>query len=323
MKHTACLFEFSNEYDEVKSLIKSLAIGELSESTLTRTSSMVLETIIHGALDRRLDKAFAVKNDTILTVTDLIEDMANESLNRRDVDAVAEFIMTMTDDVEDIILNSLCDVETAFAIWNVRSISYRVYAVEYEGDYRILEWHSRNGTPYNSGHKVSYEFQLGFLFNHLYDNISRVAGIGRSGGAYLRRKVAGFMSCIIEESLFSERASEMVIGTGIDTEPDQKWFKNTKRMLLDHIPTLSGEDIDTIIYDAEAVIAPELKAIVDRAVDSGEIETWGIMNKVLTVTVKRNPKSMDHVEMFKSDLEASVSNGDWIPPSQRVLLTII
>lgn len=323
MKHTACLFEFSNEYDEVKSLIKSLAIGELSESALGRTASMTLEAIIHGALDRRLDRAFAVKNDTIATITDLIEDMANESLKRRDVDAVSEFVMIMTDEIEDIILNSLCDVETAFAIWNVRPISYRVYAVEYDGDYRILDWHSRNGTPYNSGRKVSYEFQLGFLFNHLYDNISRIAGIGRSGGAYLRRKIPGFMSCIIEESLFSERASEMVIGTGNGTTPDQKWFKNTKRVLLDHIPTLSDQDIDTIIYDAEAIIAPELKVIVDRAVDSGEIETWGIMNKVLTVTVKRDPKTMDHVEMLKSDLEASLSNGDWIPPSQRVLLNII
>lgn len=311
-----CLIELSDELEQYSCFINSLIKNpKPNQSLVKRVSSELLSSHIEAILDDKLNKIFKAGvniYDTFLTVVSVFD---HDDFSTKDLVDLEEFLSDIGRDLYMRLKDMFHNVDTEFALWNIRSINQTVVLVEYLGDYRIMEWHERSGIAYDAASKdVSYEFEISPATNLIRDLLKQYRG--KYAGGFFNKAINHITNTVIDEFVFY--GNDLVV---IESSIDVKTFEYpmTRSKLKDYFPAISSEQIAAFIVDVEACIIEYVKSPIQLVTHLDDVNSWTMSDNILTIQVDKPLTIVDFGERLKNDIRVSVSNQDWVPPKLREL----
>lgn len=326
-----CIFEFSHEFDLCRDILTQLIDERCKDQLLNKLSGEVLTAFIESVLNNHLSNYYQERMD----ITSIIHDIMDmtfadgfkvNTLYGKDGSNIPEDIFEITKILETRLFEMFRNIDVAYALWRVRSLSSYMRIVEYLGDYRIMEWHERSGIPYQGETKdLRYEFSLSSLYTSLGNSLEPYCG--KYAGHYLNKYLDVIVRNFIEEAIFLDgnkttNDDRYRLQSLVNDEVIISDYPYTREKIEQGFPLMAPDEIRKVITDGLLVIEAELQAAVKAAADVNDVISWFISDRVLTILINRPLSKVDFGERLKVDIKASIDNGDWVPPRLRNLVNI-
>lgn len=313
MAEKGCIFELFSEFDTWVDYLKAIGVKDVSEKLLSRVTSTILNACVEHALNSRLVSQFNPRADILKTVSDIIRDDLSLDLSRRDMDDLDNFLYDFDNEIYGRLKEMFHDVDQSYALWSTRNIGKTMVLVEYVGDYRIMEWHSRNDVDFKKSISVRYEFSLNSLYSTL--DIILAQHRGKYAGSYFYKCLDQLVRNVVEDYLFFPEQTESDLYTQSD-------FNYTRKELTHNFPLMEREHINALLVDIETVLKSELVVLINSTLEKDKMQDWFINNRTLTIVVERAIPKIDHAEKMIDEIRLSLANGDWVPPKFRAIAEI-
>ena len=321
MLEKGCVFEFKTEYQLWLEFLNDMTEEKVSKQLLEKLAKETLNLSINNSLNSQLAIAFRSNFDLMVEISELIENMLNCKLSKTELNEIDEFIYEVNIDITNRLKEIFYATDNEYALWNVKPLTNYITLVEYQGDYRILEWHDNNGIPYKQNIDVRYEFRVDSIHNQL--KVLLAPHKGKYAGEYFHKCLDFLVRVIIEDSVIFGEYKGRVYIEDIRTKEDFIEiidFANTRKELQNYFPLMSLQELEAILVGIETIINNDVIPTVNATItDLGNIKSWSIINSVLTICVDREIKKVDFKEKFIGEIKANIANGDWVPSKLRAI----
>ena len=309
------IFDFANEVSEYSDFLFWLLPGQISRQIADRLAVELLNTHVECTLDKQLYIGYRSHLDIHSGIVAAIESLTDVNVKGVDHDKIANFVNDMGHVLYRVIFDRFADVSMMFALWHVKPVVAGVILVEYQGDYRIIEWHNTNGVENEDDYKeVNYEFEAGHIHQYLRDRLGQFRG--RYAGRVFNQTINHLFRVVIEEFIFENKCSynrspltgETIISQYIETED----------ILLKNFPLMATEDVNCVIVDLEQIISTGVRKRITMTTSIEDVINWDIRDKNIHITIERPVnKKIEANTILKNDIQTSIDNGDYIPPAMR------
>ena len=305
------IFDFANEVSEYADFLQELLVGQVNDTVIQRTAVELLNSHVDCVLDHQLYASYRNNLNIESAIVGALESLGDVEIRDIDHTRISNFSHDIGCLLYRVIHDKFTDIAMQFALWHVKPVGYGIVLVEYQGDFRIMEWHDTNGVENDdSPSTVQYEFDTGHIYTFLRDRLQKYRG--RYAGRIFTNTVKHLFRVVIEDFIFNPKCSyatnplsgELIIGQYLDTE----------KILLDNFPLLEHKEVSGIIVDIENVISQGLRKRVSLVSEVDDILSWDLSDKQLNVEIYRPiQKVRTPTQRLKDEIQASIDNGDYVP----------
>lgn len=305
------IFDFANEVSEYADFLRDLLVGQVNDSVIQRTAVELLNSHVDCVLDNQLYISYRSNLNIENAIVGALESLSEVDMRAIDHTRISNFSHDIGCLLYRVINDKFADIVMQFALWHVKPVGGGVVLVEYQGDYRIMEWHNLNGIENDDEPStVRYEFDTGHIYTFLRDRLQKYRG--RYAGRIFTQTVKHLFRVVVEEFIFDAKTSyaknplngEMIIGQYLDTE----------RLLLENFPLLEQQEVSGVIVDIEHVISQGLRKRISLTSEIDDILSWDLTDKMISVEIHRPiQKVRNPAERLKDEIQASIDNGDYVP----------
>lgn len=307
------VFDFNNEVGEYSNFLLSFTT-DTDTPVSNRLATQLLNNHVEYILDKQLHLAYRGGLDVEAGVIAALETLLSRTLDRKELDQISDFVSDLSHSLYRIIVDSFHGVSMQFAMWHVNPIASGVILIEFQGDYRIMEWHATHGIENDEcPQTVRYEFEAGHLLRFLIDRLAQYRGT--YAGQIFNRTVRQLYRVVVEEFIFENKRD--YVDNPLSGDLIIADYVETKHLLAENFPLASEEDYSGIIVDIENTVKQGLLSRIRLTANGSDIISWYITDEQIVVEIDRPIKQINFSTRLKEDIQTSIDNGDYVPKHLR------